>query len=122
MCEHRFSVDKAQDLLFRLTNIETLLTLARILPMLYEMNVLVKMSQRCTMYIAEYIHTRKLACLQLDNLYTVPESFTGPTFKSWTTIIDIENIENCLKFDGNRILCMTVCKYMVPFHYVINMG
>ena len=53
MYEHRFSVEKAQDLLFRLTNIETLLTLARILPLLHEMNVLVKMAQSRTMYIVE---------------------------------------------------------------------
>jgi hypothetical protein len=90
--------------------------------MLYEMNVLVKMSQSRTMYIAEYIHTRKLACLQLDNLYMMLESFTGPVFKGWTTIIDIKNIENYLNFDGEGILCMVVHGYMVPFHYFINMG
>ena len=67
--------------------------------MLDEMNILMKMSQSHTMYILEYIHIRKLACIQLDNLYMMPESFTGPTFKGWTTIIDIENIENYLKFD-----------------------
>ena len=44
MYEHRFSVDKAQYLLFRLTDINTLLTLVGILPMLYEMNVLVKIT------------------------------------------------------------------------------
>jgi hypothetical protein len=42
MYEHRFSVDKSQDILFRLTDIETLLTLVGILPMLDEMNVLMK--------------------------------------------------------------------------------
>jgi hypothetical protein len=72
MYEHRYSVDKAQDLLFRLTDIETLLTLIGILPMLDEMNVLVKMSQSRTMYIAEYTNARKFACLSLDNLYTMP--------------------------------------------------
>jgi hypothetical protein len=30
----------------------------------------------------------------------MPESFASPAFKGWTTIIDIENIENNLKFDG----------------------
>jgi hypothetical protein len=52
MCEHCFNVDSAQDLLFRLTDIETLLILVEILPMIDEMNVLVKMSQSHTMYIA----------------------------------------------------------------------
>jgi hypothetical protein len=91
MYEDRYSVDKAQYILFRLTDIETLLTLVGILPMLDEMNVLVKMSQSHTMYIAEYTNERKFACLSLDNLYTMPESFTGPRFTNWTTIIDIEN-------------------------------
>jgi hypothetical protein len=118
MYEHRYSVDKAQDLLFRLTDIETLLTLVGIIPMLDEMNVLVKMSQSRTMYIAEYTNARKFACLSLDNLYMMPESFAGPRFTNWTMIIDIENIENYLKFDEEGILCMEVCGYMVPFHYI----
>ena len=44
MYEHRSSVEKAQTLLFLLTDIETLLTLDGILPMLHEMNNLVKMA------------------------------------------------------------------------------
>ena len=51
MYEHHFSVYKAQDLLFRLTDIETLLTLAGILPLLHEINVLFKMAVSRTMYI-----------------------------------------------------------------------
>ena len=74
--------------------------MAGILPLLHEMNVLVKMAQSHTMYIAEYTNARKLACLALDNLYTMPGSFTSPTFKGWTTLINIEKIENYLKFDG----------------------
>ena len=45
MYEHRSSVEKSQTLLFLLTDIETLLTLAGIIPMLHEMNNLVKMAQ-----------------------------------------------------------------------------
>ena len=103
-------------------NIETLLTLARILPLLHEMNVLVKMAHICTMYIAEYTNARKLACLALDNLYMMPGSFTSPTFNGWTNLIDIENIENYMSFDEKEILCMVVHGYMVPFHCVSNMG
>jgi hypothetical protein len=112
MYEHRFSVDKAQYLLFRLTDIETLLTLVGIIPMLDEMNVLVKMSQSRTMYIAEYTNERKFACLSLDNLYTMPESFAGPRFTNWTMIIDIENSENYLKFDEKGYYvwkCVGIC-------------
>jgi hypothetical protein len=86
--------------------------------MLDEMNVLVKMSQSRTMYIAEYTNARKFSCLSLDNLYTMSDSFTGPWFTNWTMIIDIENTENYLKFDEKGILCMEVCGYIVPFHYI----
>jgi hypothetical protein len=118
MYEYHFSVDKAQDLLFRLTGIETLLTLVGILPMLDEMNVFVKMSRRRIMYITEYTNAIKLACLSLDNLCTMPESSIGPWFTNWTTIIDIENNIFFLKFDEKGILCMVVRGYMVPFHYI----
>ena len=49
------------------------------------------------MYIVEYTNARKSACLALDNLYMMPDSLTGPEFKSWTKIINIENTEK--KFD-----------------------
>jgi hypothetical protein len=93
MHEHHFSVYRTQDLLFRLTDIETLLTLVGILSMLDEMNVLVKMSQSRIMYIEKYTNAIKFSCLSLDNLYTILESFTGPWFTNWTTIIAIENNE-----------------------------
>ena len=121
MYENRFSEDKSQDLLFRLTDIETLLTLAGTLPFLHEMNVLVKMAQSRTMYIVEYTNARKLTCLALDNLYVMLGYFTSPTFNGWTTLIDIEKIENYLQFDEKVRLCMTVHGYMVPFHYVSKM-
>jgi hypothetical protein len=57
MYEHRFSVDRAQDIIFQLTDIDTLLTLFGILPMLDEINVLMKMSQSRTIYMKEYLHS-----------------------------------------------------------------
>jgi len=86
------------------------------------MNVIVKMDQSLTMYIAEYTNVRKLTCLTSDNLYMMPESFIGPTFNDWTTLIDIEKIENYLKFDEKWRLCMAVCGYVFLFHYVSKMG
>ena len=91
MYENRCNVDKARDLLFQLTDIETLLTLDGIIPMLNEMNALVKMSQTHTIYIQEITSARKLACLALDNLFTMSNSFIGPSFTSWTRIINIED-------------------------------
>lgn len=90
--------------------------------MRHEMNVLVKMSQNRTMYIAKYTNARKLACLALDNLYMMPDSFTVPEFKSWTKIINIENTKKKLTFDEKGILCITVRGYMVPFHYISKTG
>jgi hypothetical protein len=77
MYEHHFSVDKDQDLFFRLTDIETLLTLVGILPMLDEMNFLMKISQSRTMYIVEYTNAIKFAafhwiiCIQCQSLSQV---------------------------------------------------
>ena len=91
MYEHHSSVEKSQTLLFLLTNIETLLTLAGILPMLHEMKNLVKLDQSHTMYIVEYTWERNLTCLALDNLYIMEESFTGLSFTNWSKVINIEN-------------------------------
>ena len=74
------------------------------------------------MYTAEYTNANKLTCLALDNLYMMTGSFTSPTFNGWNTLIDIENIENYLKFDEKGRLCMVVRGYMVPFHYDSKMG
>ena len=91
MYEHHSSVEKAQTLLFLLSDIETLLTLVGIIHMLHEMNNLVKMDQSHMMYIAEYTREIKFTCLALDNLYIMEESFTGLAFTNWSKIIDIEN-------------------------------
>eukprot|EP01018_Ginkgo_biloba_P020839 Gb_12925 [translate_table: standard] len=122
MHEHCFSVDKSQDLLFRLTDLETLLTLCGLLPMLHEMNILMKMSQNRTMYIALYTRARKLTCLALDTLYILPQSFTSAKFESWNNMIDIDNPKNFLKFDRDGILCVAVREYMVPLHYIGKSG
>ena len=91
MYEHRSSVEKIQTLLFLLIDIETLLTLVGILPMLHEMNNHVKMAQSHTMHISEYTRARKLTCLALDNLFIMEESFTGLAFTNWSKIVNIEN-------------------------------
>ena len=99
MYEHRSSVEKSQTLLFLLTDIETLLTLVVILPMLHAMNNLVNIAQSHTLYTVEYTRERKLTCLTLDNLYIMVESFTCLTFTNWSKIINIENDDFFLKFD-----------------------
>ena len=63
------------------------------------------------MYIEKYSNARNKSCLALDNLYTMPGSFTSPTFNGRNTLIDIERIENYLKFDEKGRLCMAVSGY-----------
>lgn len=118
MYENRYNVDKARDTLFQLTDIKTLLTLVGILPM----HTVVKMSQTHTIYIPEITSARKLACLALDNWFTMSNSFTGPSFTSWTRIINIEDTEIFLKFDEKGILCIAVCGHMVPLHYIFSVS
>ena len=81
MYEHHSSVEKSQTLLFLLTDIETLLTLAGILPMIHEMNNLMKMVESRTMHIVEYIRERKLTCLALDNLYIMGVFYRSSIYK-----------------------------------------
>lgn len=68
--EQCLTIDKAPNLLHKLSDIETLLTLASLLPMSDLMNKLVKKSQDRTMYIHEYSSLRKMTCVSLDNLYS----------------------------------------------------
>ena len=86
--------------------------------MLNEMNALMKISQTRTIYILEITSARKLACLALDNLFSMPNSFTGSSFTSWTRMINIEDTKILVKFDEKGILCIEVCGHMVPLHYI----
>ena len=122
MYEHRSNVEKAQTLLFLLTDIKTLLILDGILQMLHEMNNLVKMSQSRMMYIVEYTRARKLTCLELDNLYIMEDYFTNLAFTNWRKIINIENDEFFFKFDEKGMLCMEIRGNMVPFYYNYKIG
>eukprot|EP01018_Ginkgo_biloba_P030613 Gb_17421 [translate_table: standard] len=90
--------------------------------MLHEMNILMKMSQNRTMYIAKYTRAWKLTCLALDSLYILPQSFTSAKFERWNNMIDIDNPKNFLKFDRDGILCVAVREYMVPLHYIGKSG
>ena len=74
------------------------------------------------MYMVEYTNVRKLACLALDNLYIMEESFTGLAFTNWSKIINIENDDFFLKFDEKGMLCMAVRGHMVPFYYIDKIG
>lgn len=48
---HAGDVERAEELLYRLRDAETLFTLCGMLPLLEEMNVLIKLAQKRTLYI-----------------------------------------------------------------------
>ena len=79
--EHRSSVKKVQTLLFLLTDIETLLTLAGILPMLHEMNNLMNMDKSHMMYIVGYTREIKLTFLAMYNLYIMAAFYRSSIYK-----------------------------------------
>ena len=76
----------------QLIDVETLLTLCGILPLLHQMYMLIKIVQTRTLYLVEYTKARKMACLLLDNLYITPvEAFDGIDFTKWKELIDLQN-------------------------------
>ena len=81
MYEHHSSVEKYLTPLFLLTNIETILTLARILPMLHETNNLMKVAESHTMYIVEYTREIKLTFLAMYNLYIMAAFYRSSIYK-----------------------------------------
>lgn len=80
-------MDKAHDFLNKLSDIDNLLTLASLLPMLNLMKKLVKKSQDITMHIHEYCDLRKMTCMALDSLYSDLLGHS-PIFSRWEIIID----------------------------------
>jgi hypothetical protein len=109
MVEHCFSVDKAQVILHQLNDVETLLTLCGILPLLHYMYTLINIVQTRTLYLAEYTKARKMACLLLDHLYITPtKSFDSIDFTKWKELIDLENPQNFLKLDENNSIYILV--------------
>ena len=113
--EQRLTVDRAPDLLNKLSDIENLLTLASLLPMLDLMNKLVKKAQDRTMYIHEYSDLRKMTCMALDSLYS-DLSGHSPIFSRWEIITDLNHAENFLQFNGKNELCVFVKGFEIPMH------
>lgn len=85
MYENQDNVENLRcgDLFQRLSNLETLLTLASLLPMLEEMMDIVKKAQQRAMYIAEYAHLRKMSCQALDSLYQNDLNLSDERFNHW---------------------------------------
>lgn len=100
---------KYGDLLERLINVEKLLTLATILPMLEEMRKIMKKIQQRFTYIAKYNTLCKMTCTSLDNLYRNPNSFfVDEKLSGWMRITNLDNPDNFLKIDTNGELCANI--------------
>ena len=109
ICEDHSGQWKYGDLLEKLSNVETLLMLAAILPMLEEMRNNMKKIQKRYMYIAEYNTVRKMTCVALDNLYRDSDSFAlDEKLSGWMRITDLDNPDNFLKIDANGELCASI--------------
>ncbi|KAH9296664.1 hypothetical protein KI387_044244 [Taxus chinensis] len=115
MHKYHHEVDRARDL-FRLTDLETLLTLVGILPMLKEINTLMKHAQGRLIYIVDFIRMRKMVCQSLDILYCSQDSFDAPVFENWKDLLDLKNPNTFLRFNIHDHLCITVNGREIPMH------
>jgi len=59
MYKNKREVDKAKYLLFCMRNLDTLLMLCGVFPMLYEMNLMIKLAQERHIYIIDLFQMRK---------------------------------------------------------------
>jgi len=57
--QNRRDVDRAKDLLYHMINLEILLILYEMIPMLFEMNKLINIAQERSIYIIDFISERK---------------------------------------------------------------
>ena len=119
MYENRDNVENQRcgDLLWRLSNIETLLTLASLLPMLEEMRLIMKKAQQRAMYIAEYAQLRKMSCRALDILYRTDLNLSDDRFNHWRKLTDLDDPNNYLKIVENGDLCVCVRGFQIPMYY-----
>ncbi|KAH9298549.1 hypothetical protein KI387_030231 [Taxus chinensis] len=115
MHKYRHEVDRARDL-FHLTDLETLLTLVGILPMLKEINTLMKHAQGRLIYIVDFIRMRKMVCQSLDILYCSQDSFDALVFENWKDLLDLKNPNTFLRFNIHDHLCITVNGREIPMH------
>lgn len=116
MHKYRHEVHRVRDFFFRLIDLETLLTLFGILPMLQEINTLMKHAQGRLIYIVDFIRMRKMVCQSLDILYCSQDSFDTPIFENWKDLLDLKNPSNYLRFNIHDHLCITVNGRDIPLH------
>ena len=68
-----------------------LLTLCGIIPMLQEINTLVKHAQQRSIYVVDFIHLRKRVCQSLDVLYVLENRFDESQFTNWRILTNIKH-------------------------------
>lgn len=101
----------------KLTNVETLLTLAILLPVLEEMSDIMKKAQQRAMFFAKYSSMRKRTCLTLDNLYQSDRTLSDIKFDKWQKITDLDNLDNYLHINADGELCASVRGINIPMYY-----
>ncbi|KAH7428771.1 hypothetical protein KP509_09G016700 [Ceratopteris richardii] len=90
---------KAHTLLQMLSDVETLLYLGGMLPLLREMNNLIKVSQSRDIYVMEYAVARKLTCMRLETLYYETSGFDSQEFIEWESLLQVGVEDSFLQYN-----------------------
>ncbi|KAH7415371.1 hypothetical protein KP509_14G039800 [Ceratopteris richardii] len=104
---------KAQQML---SDVETLLYLGGMLPLLREMNNLIKVSQSRDIYVMEYAIARKMTCMRLETLYSETSSFDLQEFIEWESLLQVGVEDSFLQYNKKGWLCIFVKDKQSPLY------
>ncbi|KAH7314796.1 hypothetical protein KP509_21G020700 [Ceratopteris richardii] len=94
---------KAHTLLQILSDVETLLYLGGMLPLLREMNNLIQVSQSRDIYVMEYAVARKMTCMRLETLYSETSGFDSQEFIEWESLLQVGVDDSFLQYNKKGI-------------------
>lgn len=89
-----------------LTSLHVILGLPCILPMLEEMNALIKVSQLRDIYVHDYAEAIQNTLATLESMYNLQTGFTGNRFKLFNDLVYGSQDESWLQFDDEEELCV----------------
>ncbi|KAH7405300.1 hypothetical protein KP509_15G064700 [Ceratopteris richardii] len=107
---------KAHTLLQMVSDVETLLYLGGMLPLLREMNNLIKVSQSRDIYVMEYAVARKMTCMRLKTLYSETSGFDSQEFIEWESLIQVGVEDSFLQYNNKGWLCIFVKDKQIPLY------
>ncbi|KAH7403976.1 hypothetical protein KP509_15G003200 [Ceratopteris richardii] len=107
---------KAHTLLQMLSDVETLLYLGGMLPLLRKMNNLIKVSQSRDIYVMEYAVARKMTCMRLETLYYETSGFDSQEFIEWKSLLQVGVEDSFLQYNKKGWLCIFVKDKQIPLY------